>query len=197
MASLLIVYGTTEGHTRKLAGRVATVAFEHHHSATVVDSAANTRLSDARRYDAVVVAGSLHGGRHQPSLVRWVRANRTALDSLPTAFFSVSLSAAGKKERERRGARECADRFVAETGWIPGMVRLVAGKLAYSKYPFLVRQAMRFIAWRAGGDTDTSRDYEYTDWAALRADVEEFLLRAVPAPAESPAAPEPEPVGAA
>jgi menaquinone-dependent protoporphyrinogen IX oxidase len=25
------------------------------------------------------------------------------------------------------------------------------------------------IVARAGGDTDTSRDYEYTDWAALRA----------------------------
>ena len=29
------------------------------------------------------------------------------------------------------------------------------------------RLVMRVIAKRAGGDTDTSRDYVYTDWEAL------------------------------
>ena len=37
----------------------------------------------------------------------------------------------------------------------------------YSKYNFLVRFFMRRIAQKEGGDTDTSRDYEYTDWEAL------------------------------
>jgi menaquinone-dependent protoporphyrinogen oxidase len=27
---------------------------------------------------------------------------------------------------------------------------------------------MRYIAWREGGPTDTSRDYEFTDWNAVR-----------------------------
>ncbi len=32
--------------------------------------------------------------------------------------------------------------------------------------PFL-RLVMRLISGMAGGDTDTSRDYEYTDWQAV------------------------------
>jgi menaquinone-dependent protoporphyrinogen IX oxidase len=27
---------------------------------------------------------------------------------------------------------------------------------------------MRFIAWREGAPTDPRRDYEFTDWAAVR-----------------------------
>ena len=44
---------------------------------------------------------------------------------------------------------------------------LVAGALLYSKYNFLIRFIMRRIAAQAGGDVDTSRDYEHTDWGAV------------------------------
>jgi len=42
---------------------------------------------------------------------------------------------------------------------------------------------MRRIARKEGGDTDTSRDYEYTDWNDLRAFGEAFARRFVPAAA--------------
>jgi len=124
----------------------------------------------------VIVAGSLHGGRHQRRLLRFVRDNLVALARLPTAFLSVSLSATGS---DFPGARRCADAFLAETGWRPDVVRLVAGALMYSRYGIFKRWMMRRIAAKAGGDTDTSRDYEYTDWPALRREVEAFLLLVV------------------
>jgi menaquinone-dependent protoporphyrinogen oxidase len=51
----------------------------------------------------------------------------------------------------------------------------VAGALLYRKYGFLKRWIMKRIVARAGGDTDTSRDYEYTDWNDMRAFAKEFL----------------------
>ena len=57
--------------------------------------------------------------------------------------------------------------FVRKTGWQPDRTELVAGALTYSKYNFVIRFVMRRIAAAAGGDVDTSRDYEYTDWNAL------------------------------
>ena len=45
----------------------------------------------------------------------------------------------------------------------------VAGALAYSQYNFLVKLVMKGIARRAGAPTDTSRDYEFTDWPAVDA----------------------------
>ena len=44
---------------------------------------------------------------------------------------------------------------------------MVAGALADTKYNWFIRSMMKRIAAKAGGDTDTSRDYEYTDWPAL------------------------------
>jgi menaquinone-dependent protoporphyrinogen oxidase len=190
MARLLIVYATSEGQTRKIAGRIGEITRELGHEADVVDSAADSALARPSAYDAAVVAGSVHAGRHQASLVRFVRRNLAELSRMPTVFFSVSLSATGS---DLAGARKCADAFLHETGWFPSMVRLTAGALMYTRYGFVTRWFMRRIARRAGGDTDTSRDYEYTDWAKLRADVEAFLLRAIPAEARSVG----EPMGAA
>ena len=180
MASVLIVYGTTEGQTRKIAGWMAEVVSEYGHAATMMDAAAGERVPRGR-YDAVIVAASVHRLRHQPSVARFVRRNLAWLKPLPSAFFSVSLSAAGKAERQREGARRCAGAFLEETGWRPGMVRLVAGALPYTRYGFATRWIMRMIAWREGGDTDTSRDHEYTDWEQLRRDLELFVTHAVPA----------------
>lgn len=82
--------------------------------------------------------------------------------------------------------------FLDETGWRPDRTFLVAGALAYSRYGFLKRRVMRWISRREGGDTDTSRDYEYTDRDGLRGDGEDYLrvLARVPADA-APSAPLP------
>jgi hypothetical protein len=47
-------------------------------------------------------------------------------------------------------------------------VKEVAGALKYTRYGWLKRRVMRYIAGKAGGSTDTSRDHEYTDWEDLR-----------------------------
>lgn len=180
MASVLIVYGTTEGQTRKIAGRMAEMVTEYGHAATVMDAASGPPPLPINRYDGVIVAASVHRQRHQGPVVRFVEENRAELGRLPTAFFSVSLSAAGTEPRHRADARRCADAFLAETGWRPGMVRLAAGALAYTKYDLPTRWVLRLIAWREGADTDTTRDHEYTDWAQVERDVELFLTHAVP-----------------
>ncbi len=60
----------------------------------------------------------------------------------------------------------------------------VAGALLYTKYNFLVRFVMRRIAKKGGPETDTSRDYEYTNWAALDKFVDEFCAEIFATPPE-------------
>jgi menaquinone-dependent protoporphyrinogen oxidase len=175
MARLLIVYGTTEGHTRTVAERIAGEVRARGHVADVLDSAAHPSPAEPDEYDGVVVAASLHRSRHQPSVVRFVHESLHALQQMPTALFSVSLSAARHDPAHRAAARKCVNHLLDETGWRPDRVFLVAGALPYSRYGFATRQLMRFIAWREGGDTDTSRDYEYTNWKQLRSDVDGYL----------------------
>jgi menaquinone-dependent protoporphyrinogen oxidase len=93
--------------------------------------------------------------------------------------FEPEWSGAAERESEER-ARFSADvekmlkHFYEETGWHPKRVKPVAGALLYKKYSMLIRFVMRRIARRAEAETDTSRDYEYTDWAALDRFVNEF-----------------------
>ena len=185
MATLLIVYGTREGHTRAIAARIAGAAREAGHAAEVIAAALHPSPAG---HDAVIVAAPVHQLRHPPEVIRWVRDHRAALDRLPTAFFSVSLAAALPGRGRRHDVRENVDDFIRETGWRPGIARAVAGALAYTRYPFPTRVGMRLTARRLGLDTDTTRDHVYTDWEQLRRDVERFLelfLGAAPGPAHA------------
>lgn len=179
MARLLIVYGTTDGHTRKIAEAVAEHVACWGHAPTLADAATHPPSVDG--WDAVIVCAPLRRQRHPQAVMRFVRDNVARLNQVPTAFFSVSLTAAGK---DVSPARACADQFLAQTGWRPGMVRLVAGALRYTRYNWFVRWMMRRIARKNGGDTDTTRDHVYTDWRRLRRDVEAFL-HSLPAAGEA------------
>ena len=44
---------------------------------------------------------------------------------------------------------------------------MFAGALLYTRYGWVKRHLMRAIARHEGGDVDTSRDHDYTDWDAV------------------------------
>jgi len=66
-------------------------------------------------------------------------------------------------------------RFLDKCGWRPTTHRLIAGAVLYTRYSWLKKWMMKRIVAKAGGGTDTTRDYEYTDWNDLRAFAREFL----------------------
>ena len=61
------------------------------------------------------------------------------------------------------------NRFFEKTAWTPTIRKIVAGALPYTRYNIFKRWMMRRIVRKAGGDTDITRDYEYTDWSDLSA----------------------------
>ena len=77
------------------------------------------------------------------------------------------------------------DVFIQDTGWRPAHVLPVAGALAYSQYNFIIRFVMKRIARKAGAPTDTSRDYEFTDWSTLDRFITDVALAAAPSRQES------------
>lgn len=125
-------------------------------------------------YDAVLVGSSIHTGRQQSGVVEFVTANRDALAARPTGLFQVSLSSASDDPERRAEAAGYVEAFEAKTGFHPDRVGLFGGALRYSKYGFLKRLLMKQIARKATGDTDTSRDYEYTNWQELEQFSDDF-----------------------
>jgi menaquinone-dependent protoporphyrinogen oxidase len=175
MKTVGVLFATREGQTKKIAEHIAS-SLRRSGFNVDVSNLKNNAAVDLTNYAAVVLAASVHAGRHEAEMVKFVRRYRQALQSLHTVFISVTLSEAGAErrnatvaERARFNAdvKKVADAFFETMGWRPTRFKPVAGALLYTKYNFFVRFIMKRIARKAGAETDTSRDYEYTDWASL------------------------------
>jgi len=173
MSSLLVTYGTGHGQTARVAERIASVLDDHGHDVTALPvsdaSAANVRAADA-----VLVGSPVQNRRYLPEVVEFVRANSQALAAVPTGFFQLSLAVLFPFRWARNGDHRWIDTLVEETGWQPDRVGRFAGAIAYTQYDRPTRWAFRFVSLLTTGDTDASRDYEYTDWAAVEQFAEEF-----------------------
>ena len=189
MTTIAIAFTTRKGQTLKVAEYLATrIRLAGHHVHLLdTDGPPHALLLDW--VDAVIVAAPIYAGKYPDSIVRFVRAHVLRLTGIPTAFCSIGLAVASRTSDGRAKTQPIVDAFQRETGWRPGRTEFVAGALKYTKYNFFVRFAMRRIAKANGGDVDTSRDYEYTDWGALDRFAEEMVrdatqhaaARAVPA----------------
>ena len=181
-----IFYATREGHTRRIAEHIAAALRAKQVDVDVYD-VRHLALLDWSRYAIACVAASVHVGHHEREMIDFVTRHRAELERLGAVFLSVTLSEAGAEDvrapKERRtqaaaDAQRMIDVFVEETGWRPAHALPVAGALAYSRYNFIVRFVMKRIARKNGAPTDTSCDYELTDWAALDRFVGETLTGA-------------------
>lgn len=197
---ILIVYATRYGQTGKIARFVADRLTERGDDVTLLNASELPRgvslphNQTPRSFDGVIVGGSIAFGRHERSITRFVSAHRDALNGMLTAFLSVSGSAASPDEPGRAQAHRAVDKLLRVTGWTPQRVELVGGAIAYTRYNPLVRFMMKRISASEGRPTDTSRDYEFTDWAQLGRFADAFTAmlteRAIPRPsALQPTAP--------
>lgn len=166
--NLLILYGTTGGHTVKIADRLVDAALAREHQVQVMDCKKMPPGFSTRFFDAVVIGSPVRFGEHHERVVQFAQARRHELANKPTAFYSVSLAAAAARPEDRAEAVDYVCDFVRQTGWRPGLIAVFAGALRYSQYGLLTRRVMKGISRRAGGDTDTSQDYDYTDWESVQ-----------------------------
>lgn len=170
---VLVIYATTDGHTAKIATEIAQTLRNQEIAVTLVN-AASQRMRDPLPYSAVIVAASVHAGRFQRSVRQWARRHRKVLASRPSAFVGVCLAIVNHSPAVDAEIKTVLDRFVRDTGWTPSEIKIVAGALKYTQYGWLKRWMIRRIVAAHGGDIDTSRDYEYTDWDDLRAFARRF-----------------------
>ena len=166
MAKVLIAYATQYGQTRKIAARIADALAKSGHVVEVCDLKHEVP-DELEQFALVVVGAPIQAGGYPRSVTRFLRKNRGVLERAPSAFFSVGLGVLSRISNGKAQTRELVAQLCKRTGFAPRRVELVAGAVAYSKYGPLTRLIMRRICAKEGGDDDTSRDYEYTDWAAV------------------------------
>ncbi|MGE5615480.1 MAG: flavodoxin domain-containing protein [Bacillota bacterium] len=176
MAKVLVLFHSYDGQTRRIAGRIAATLAARGHRVDARSATDPEALATVHAVDAVVVGSAVRIGRHARLLERALGAAAQAIGARPNAFFSVCLSVVGPRPRPDLIA-EANEKLFARSRWTPQQVANFAGALLYRKYPWPLRLMMRFIVGRAGGDIDTSRDYEYTDWNAVDRFAAEFAGR--------------------
>ena len=154
MNRILVLYGTTDGHTATIAQTIGKTLNAVGFDVDVIQAgAADPRPAD---YAGIIVAASVQAGGYQKAVGRWLAAHVTEFGSRPTAFVSACL---GVLQKDPKVDAEL-DAIVVR--------KVVAGALLYTRYGFFKRWMMKRIVAKAGGQTDTSRDHDYTDWDDVR-----------------------------
>lgn len=166
MANVLVLFSSVDGQTRLIAERLGEILRGRGNAVTLMPADAGEAGDAIARHDTVVVGGAIRYGHHAFALERFVRRHAARLSERRGAFFSVCLAAGGPGARPAE-ARRYVDAFIARTGWTPQLATSFAGALRYREYNPFIRWLMRLIVGKAGGETNTSRDYEYTDWEAV------------------------------
>lgn len=185
MQRLLIAYATREGHTRRVAEYLAEAFRARGVFVELVNAGAATPALPLRGvYDGVIVAGSVHLGRHEAELIRFAKQHAIELSQLRAALVSVSMSEAvlqststTRKQRVEAGDRiEAAfARFRKESGWVPARVLSVPGALMYRSYGPVLRFILRTISRSNGTPADVSRNHVLTDWTQLARFAADFV----------------------
>lgn len=175
---ILIIYGTSEGQTRKIARFMEDILQDENHKVVIAD--ATEEPPNPSDFDATLIGGSIHMHKYQSSIYNYIMENINELNNKPSAFFSVCLAVASDIDEEHQEAHDIAEKFLKQTGWKARAISHIAGALKYTQYDYFKRLIMRMIAKKQGGDTDTSQDHEYTDWNAVKAFVLDFVRKIDP-----------------
>jgi menaquinone-dependent protoporphyrinogen oxidase len=167
VAKILILYSTTDGHTRKICSRLQQVIEQQGHEVTLV-SVDNESQADLQTFDKIVIGASIRYGKHSPRITDFINRNKRLLDSKPNAFFSVNI-VARKPEKNQPDTNPYLRKFLKQIAWQPRELAVFAGKLEYPKYSFFDRLMIRLIMFITKGPTDPKAVIEFTDWQQVEA----------------------------
>jgi menaquinone-dependent protoporphyrinogen oxidase len=161
MARILIIYSTTDGHTREICLRLKQIVEARNNQVTLVS--VDDVTTDLNAFDKIVIGASIRYGKHSKQIYEFIKANQPVLDSRPNAFFSVNV-VARKPEKRNPETNPYLRKFLRQITWKPGQLAVFAGKIEYQKYRYRDRVIIRLIMWMTNGPTDPETNIDYTDW---------------------------------
>ena len=164
MIETLIIYSTTDGQTIKICSKLAKESFNNN---VKLCSLKDVNKEDLESFNKVIIGASIRYGKHNPSLIEFVKKNLNILDRVKTAFFSVNV-VARKKEKNTPLTNPYVIKFLKQTKWKPTNIGVFAGKVDYPSYRFFDKYIIMFIMWLTKGPTDISKSYEFTNWDEVK-----------------------------
>ena len=173
--NILVLYGSLEGQTEKIAEHIAEVIRNRGYQATTLSGENLPADFSTADYRAAIIGGSIHMNKYPKCVKTFVNSHRDWLNKVPSAFFTVCMAIHSQEEKSKTQAAEYGEHFLAQAGWQPRLTAIFAGAVKYTRYNFFTRFIMKMISKHEGGSTDTSRDHEYTDWGKVARFAETFI----------------------
>lgn len=164
---LIIIYGGTDGQTRKIAGHIKSEAEKTGADVFMYDASSDPPGPEG--FDGAIIGSSIRNREFQSTVEAYILHHLTTLNTIPSVLFTVSSAAIGLSKKgpnslRAKGLNVLADRLLKKTKWNPLLIEHIAGAVKYTIYPRSVKFGFWLTALLSGLDTDTSKDYEYTDW---------------------------------
>ncbi|MEG1653198.1 MAG: menaquinone-dependent protoporphyrinogen IX dehydrogenase [Hafnia sp.] len=168
----LVLYSSHDGQTKAIASSIASTLSETL-ECDVMDLALSMDINLAN-YQSVVIGASVRYGHFQRSLYKFTKQNVAQLNTMPSAFFAVNLTAR-KPEKRTPQTNAYTRKFLLATPWQPKQCAVFAGALRYPRYGWLDKVMIKLIMNMTGGETDTSKEVEYTDWQDVTRFAKDFV----------------------
>lgn len=167
----LILYSTRDGQTQKIASALAeTIRQQQPCDVLNIQDAA---VPDWTLYDRVLIGASIRYGHFQPVVDTFVKQHLPALQQRTSGFFSVNLTAR-KPEKRSPETNAYTRKFLLQSPWQPDCCAVFAGALYYPRYRWFDRVMIQLIMRMTGGETDATKEVEYTDWQQVSRFAHEF-----------------------
>lgn len=162
MKKALFLYSTTDGQTLKIFKHIQDEMKDY--DCILVDLHEQGDM-DFTSYDKVVIGASIRYGHLNKKLYQFIGSHLDKLKEAKVAFFCVNLTA--RKEDQGKDTPEGSaymKTFLKKSPWKPTLLGVFAGALRYPQYRFIDRVMIQLIMKITGGETDTSKEVEYTNW---------------------------------
>ena len=164
MPETLIIYSSTDGHTKNICERLANF-FNNTNTTKIISLPEATKL-DLTKFNQIVIGASIRYGKHSKNLYRFINSNKDILEQKNSVFFSVNV-VARKPEKNTPNTNPYVKKFLKISKWKPKKIGVFAGKVDYPNYGFFDKYAIKLIMFLTNGPTNTSQSYEFTDWSKV------------------------------
>ncbi len=169
----LFLYSSRDGQTKKIITRIAENLRRSGEICELRDLA-TVKTINLESYDKVMIGASIRYGHFNSALKKFAICHQQQLNKMPTAFFCVNLTAR-KPEKRTPETNVYVRKFLLNTPWKPDLCGVFAGALLYPRYHWLDRVMVKMIMKMTGGETDTTKEIEYTDWQQVDHFADDFL----------------------
>jgi len=164
MLTSLIIFSTTDGHTKKICERIEN--FLNNEKLVKIASLDEATKLDLSEFQRIIIGASIRYGKHSKELYKFIKLNKRILDQKQSIFFSVNV-VARKSEKNTPKTNPYIKKFLKVSKWQPKKLEVFAGKVDYPSYNTFDKYIIKLIMFITGGPTDTSQSFEFTDWSKV------------------------------